>query len=174
MTLLKVGTGIYVSADEIVLLQTFPSRPARRDKQAAELAHLYKDATTSGTRREPLKTLVHLRCGLVVGSALTADTLAQRSPISAPVKSSTRRNNIEGARVLPEDASEFPIDTPPPAPFVHHNGRKSRAQIEAEAQALAPDMAPDAPEGADEENPRVGLSGIRRLMRRGSPSPPTT
>lgn len=146
MTLLRVGTGIYVAADDIVLLQTYPSRPSRRDKQTAEAAGLYKDATTSGKKREPLRTLVHLGCGLVVGSAIGADALANRSPISAPVKRSTRRNDIEGAQIVGAPAPALPVEHPQPAPKPH----------EAE-----PDDDPDKDEPAPK--PR----GLRRLMRRG-------
>ena len=99
MTLLKVGVGFYVPTDEIVLLQAYPTRPARRDKQAAKEAGCYKDATTTGKRPETLRTLVHLRCGLIIGSPIGADALAKRPALETPVRHSTRQNNLEGAHI---------------------------------------------------------------------------
>lgn len=165
MTLLKVGYALYVCADEIVLLQSFPSRPSRRDKQAAESAGLYKDGTSSGKRRDPLKTLVHLRCGLVVGSPITIDALAHRSPISAPIKSGSRRNNLEGAQILAPGAAPNPaIETTPPAPHIPPRGtdpKQGRSESgREEREAPAPTASP-----TDEmRSPRA--RGLRRLMRR--------
>ena len=123
MTLFKVGVGIYVTADEIVMLQTYPSRPARRDKQAAEAAGLYKDATTTGKKRETLRTLVHLRCGLLVGSPVGADALAARPAMETPAKLTSRRNNLENAQVVNGDngadngqLNGTPIERPQNAP----------------------------------------------------------
>lgn len=165
MTLLKVGFGLYVSADEIVLLQTFPSRPSRRDKQAAESAGLYKDGTSSGKHRDPLKTLVHLRCGLVVGSPITIDALAYRSPVSAPVKSGSRRNNLENAQVVASAA----IETTPPPPRVPPRGTDpKRAQKEAgreERQEIASAATESGASETDEPRPPKAR-GLRRLMRR--------
>lgn len=96
MTLLKLGPKFYVNADEIVALQTYPSRPARRDKVAAVEAGVYKDATGTDT----LRTLVHLRCGMVVGSAIGADALAKRPPIETTVRHTSRGNNLDGAQVV--------------------------------------------------------------------------
>ena len=96
MTLLKLGAKFYVNADEIVALQSYPSRPAQRDKAAAVEARIYKDAT--GT--DKLRTLVHLRCGMVVGSAIGADALAKRPPIETTVRHTTRGNNLDGAQVV--------------------------------------------------------------------------
>ena len=96
MTLLKLGAKFYVNADEIVALQSYPSRPAQRDKAAAVEAKIYKDAT--GT--DKLRTLVHLRCGMVVGSAIGADALAKRPPIETTVRHTTRGNNLDGAQVV--------------------------------------------------------------------------
>ncbi len=155
MTLLRVGTGIYVAADEVVLLQTYPSRPSRRDKQSAEQAGLYKDATTGGKKREPLRTLVHLRSGLIVGSAIGADALANRSPISAPVRASTRRNNIRDAEIVTGEESqarEIPIERTPAPPHI-------RASFEE-------DELPAEIEEEPEEKPRRALNGLKRLMRR--------
>lgn len=109
MTLLKLGAKFYVNADEIVALQSYPSRPAQRDKVAAVEAKIYKDAT--GT--DKLRTLVHLRCGMVVGSAIGADALAKRPPIETTVRHTTRGNNLDGAQVVtgPDEKGEAAIVT---------------------------------------------------------------
>lgn len=161
MTLLKVGYGLYVSADEVVLLQTFPSRPSRRDKQAAESAGLYKDGTSSGKRRDPLKTLVHLRCGLVVGSPLTIDALANRSPISAPIKAGTRRNNLENAHVI---ASGLAVETTPPAPHIPTQSTDPKQAPTRNRNEEA--ESEDTPTEPEERASRSSLQGLRRLMRR--------
>ena len=120
MILLKLGIGFYVPTDEIVLLQSYPSRPAKRDKEAARLAGDYKDATTGGKKRETLRTLVHLRCGIIVGSPIGADALAKRPALETPVKHSTRNNNLENAHI--EDGQSngqngiAPISPQPRAP----------------------------------------------------------
>lgn len=116
MTLLKVGVGFYVPTDEIVLLQSYPTRPARRDKQAAKEAGSYKDATTTGKRPETLRTLVHLRCGIIVGSPIGADALAKRPALETPVKHSTRNNNLEGAHIEDGQNGIAPISPKPNAP----------------------------------------------------------
>lgn len=192
MVLLKVGTGVYVCADEIVLLQSFPSRPARRDKQAAESAGQYKDATTAGSRREPLRTLVHLRCGLLVGSPITADALAKRSPVSSPIKMTTRRNNLEHAQIVDGQGAQadgqgdaIPVERAPAPP--HRHPKKTRVGAardeleeatpdeevgtpneEAGAPSPEPDEAPSPDLEDDENKPRRGrgFGGFKRLIGR--------
>lgn len=178
MTLLKVGTGVYVCADEIVLLQAFPSRPARRDKQAAENAGQYKDATTSGSRREPLRTLVHLRCGLLVGSPITADALAKRSPVSSPVKMTTRRNNLDHAQILDGQGESIPVECAPAPP--HRHPKKTRVGAtrddiedatpdeETDTSSPEPDEAPSPGLEDDKDKPRRGrgFGGFKRLIGR--------
>lgn len=167
MTLLKVGSGVYVSVDEIVLLQTFPSRPSRRDKHAAESAGVYRDATTGTAKREPLRTLVHLRCGLVIGSPLTPDALARRSPVSSPVKMSTRRNNLEGARIVTGEEG-VPIERTPPPPFTHPKNTNPRAIAEREPEppGNAGESTEEEREDETEKGRGFGLNGLKRLMRR--------
>ena len=166
MTLFKVGVGIYVAADEIVLLQSYPTRPARRDKQAAEAAGLYKDATTTGKSRDKLRTLVHLRCGIIIGSPTGPDALANRPALETPVKLSTRRNNLENAQIVSADngngkgAATAPIERAQRAPrgqsfdlgAANPNGHP-------DADDPPPAPTPDAP------NPGDGAEGASLFAR---------
>ena len=162
MTFLKLGVGFWVTVDQVVLLQSYPSRPARRDKQAAEGAGLYKDATNGGKKRETLRTLVHLKCGMLVGSPIGADALANRPPVETAAKLSSRRNNLENAQIVGEDGAA-PIERAARAP----RGR-SFANGEANPNALPTELAPVEPtsdaQPANAEAERNGLFG--RLLGR--------
>ena len=170
MTLLKVGSGIYVPADEIVLLEQYPSRPAVRAKQAAEAAQLYVDATTSGKKREKLRTLIRLRCGLVIGSPVGPDALAKRPPLETPVKLTTRGNNLDGACVATSDgspaasgvavAASFPIEHAAPAP----GGRPFKAQEPAQIAQESAETDDNGLKADEGEKARGG--GLRGLKRR--------
>ena len=162
MTLLKLGVGFYVPTDEIVLLQSYPSRPAKRDKEAARLAGDYKDATTGGKKRETLRTLVHLRCGIIVGSPIGADALAKRPALETPVKHSTRNNNLENAHI--EDGQNngqnaiAPISPKPKAPRgrgfpdgqANPNARPTIDEDEDETPATSKD-----PNGDESDKPNL-------------------
>lgn len=167
MTMLKLGPKFYVNTDEVVLFQTYPSRPARRDKAAAVEAKIYKDATSCDT----LRTLVHLRCGLVVGSAIGADALAKRPPIEAPVRHSTRGNALDGASVVTgaDDNGaaaitqvEVPVKAPRGRSFpdgaANPNAKPAVAQEQESAEAKADD--------AKQRKSEADLSLFGRLLGR--------
>lgn len=158
MTLLKLGTKFYVNADEIVALQSYPSRPAQRDKAAAVEAKIYKDATGKDT----LRTLVHLRCGMVVGSAIGADALAKRPPIETTVRHSTRGNNLDGAQVVTgADENGAAAITTVEVPVKAPRGQSFKAGA-ANPNANAP--APDKPEAPAKPAAEPGL--FERLLGR--------
>ena len=160
MTMLKLGPKFYVNTEQVVLFQTYPSRPARRDKATAVAAKTYKDATSCDT----LRTLVHLRCGMVVGSAIGADALAKRPPIAAPIQHGTRGNNLDGAQVVTgtdeNGGAAIAVIEPPPKTPRGRSFKEGAANLNAKP-AVADKIADEA-----EEKPDAEPSLFERLLGR--------
>lgn len=92
MKLLRVGIGMWVNADDVMLVQTFDTRPAARERARAEAAHQFYDATGGAKKRQTCRSLVTLRNGVVIASPVHAETLTLRPIVEAPVTASTRRS----------------------------------------------------------------------------------
>lgn len=93
MKLLRVGIGMWVNADDVMLVQNFGTRPAARERTRAENAGQLYDATGGGKKRQTCRALVTLRNGVVIASPVHAETLTMRPILEAPVTASTRRNS---------------------------------------------------------------------------------
>lgn len=93
MKALRVGRDFYLNADDIQIIQPWPSRPAARERRAAMEAGHYYDAT--GGKR--ILSVVTLRSGWVVATGLTPTRLIQRPLIAAPERDSFQRNGSNGA-----------------------------------------------------------------------------
>jgi len=98
MKALRVGRDFYLNAEDIQIIQPWPSRPAARERKAAIEAGHYYDAT--GGKR--ILSVVTLRSGWVVATGLTPTRLIQRPLIAPPERDSFQRNGSSGA---PQDAS---------------------------------------------------------------------
>ncbi|MBA3305800.1 MAG: DUF370 domain-containing protein [Thermoleophilaceae bacterium] len=98
MRALRVGTGYFINADSIEVIQPWPSRVAAKQRTQAIEARCYYDAT-NGKR---ILSLITLRSGWVVGSPFHPVALIQRPVIQAPTKRSTHRGDAE--EVEPEQA----------------------------------------------------------------------
>ena len=142
MKALRVGREFYVNADDIEIIQPWPSRPATRERRAAMAAGHYYDAT--GGKR--ILSVVTLRSGWVVATSLTPTRLIQRPLIAAPERDSFQRNGSNGAPRDAPRAQRSSIDVAEPGEEVARGGAE--------------------PEEAREERGRPGGS-LRRLWRRG-------
>lgn len=91
MRLLRVGIGMWVNADDVMLVQAFDTRPAARERARAENANQFYDATGGAKKRQSCRSLVTLRNGVVIASPVNAETLTLRPILEAPVTASTRR-----------------------------------------------------------------------------------
>lgn len=94
MKALRIGVEFYINADadDIEIIQPWPSRPAMRERKMAMEAGHYYDAT--GGKR--ILSVVTLRNGWVVATSLTPTRLIQRPVIAAAVRGSfkkTERDN---------------------------------------------------------------------------------
>ncbi len=92
MKALRIGVDFYINADDIEIIQPWPSRPAMRERKMAIEAGHYYDAT--GGKR--ILSVVTLRNGWVVATPLTPTRLIQRPVIAAAVRGSfkkTERDN---------------------------------------------------------------------------------
>lgn len=92
MRLLRVGIGMWVNADDVMLVQSFDTRPAARERTRAENAGQFYDATGGAKKRQTCRSLVTLRNGVVIASPVHAETLTLRPIVEAPVTASTRRS----------------------------------------------------------------------------------
>ena len=139
MKALRVGREFYVNADDIEIIQPWPSRPATRERRAAMEAGHYYDAT--GGKR--ILSVVTLRSGWVVATSLTPTRLIQRPLIAAPERASFERNGAGGA------------------------GRAQRSSVQVlEPRAEVEEVEEAEVEEERDERARPG-SGLRRLWRRG-------
>lgn len=86
MKALRVGTEFYINADDIEVIQAWPTRPAAREKGAAQEAGRYYDAT--GGRK--ILSVVTLKNGWVIATPFTPTRLVQRPTIAAPSKASVK------------------------------------------------------------------------------------
>ena len=142
MKALRVGRDFYVNADDIQIIQPWPSRPAARERRAAMEAGNYYDAT--GGKR--ILSVVTLRSGWVVATGLTPTRLIQRPLIAAPERDSFQREGSNGA---PQGAPK---------------ARRSGVEVLEPSEEAEPEEA--GPEEPREERGRA-VDSLRRLWRRG-------
>jgi regulator of extracellular matrix RemA (YlzA/DUF370 family) len=107
MKALRIAPDFFINADSIEVVQKWPSRAARREKQRAVDAGVFHDAT--GGRKT--LSLITLRSGWVFASAYASATLIGRPVVAAPVRPSNRR----GERFDEEDALQVLADVKEPA-----------------------------------------------------------
>ena len=144
MKALRVGVEFYINADDIQIIQAWPTRPAAREKNAAQEAGRYYDAT--GGRK--ILSIITLKNGWVIATPFTPTRLVQRPTIAAPSKASVKFADRDKAG----SAEEQPIDI-------------LNAATESETGELAPQNIPaprkEKPEIAPAPQPRK-----RRLFSR--------
>lgn len=102
MRLLRVGVGMWVNADEVMLVQQFNTRPATRERARAEGAGQLYDATGGTKKRQTCRSLVTLKNGVVIASPVHAETLTLRPILEARVTASTKRNSPARESFEPE------------------------------------------------------------------------
>ena len=91
MKSLRVGTDVWINADDILLVMPFDTRAAGRQKQNAKKKELFVDASEGGTSR----SIVVLRNGVVVSSPSTAETLISRPLVNPPCRASARETKAD-------------------------------------------------------------------------------
>lgn len=91
MKSLRVGTDVWVNADDILLVMPFDTRAAGRQKHTAKGKGLFVDASEGGTSR----SILVLRNGTVVSSASHAETLVSRPLINPPCRASVRETKAD-------------------------------------------------------------------------------
>ena len=98
MNALRVGNDYWINADDIVIVQPWPSRKATRERERAESGQGFYDATV----RQPIRSLVTLQSGWVVASPLHPRALVRRrvvvaATVSTPPKEpkQTRRDTAQ-------------------------------------------------------------------------------
>ena len=88
MTMLRVGNSYFVNASDIEIMQAWGNRAAAKEVQRAKEAACYFDAT----RGKKLLSILTLKNGWVVGAPFTPEALVQRATVTAPDKSSLKRD----------------------------------------------------------------------------------
>jgi len=96
MTMLRVGAAFFVNAGDIEIIQSWGNRAAAREVQRAKEASCYHDAT----RGKKLLAVLTLKNGWVIGAPFTPEALVQRATITAPDKSTLRREAFDEKPVV--------------------------------------------------------------------------
>lgn len=100
MNALRVGNDYWINADEIVIVQPWPSRKASRERERAEAAQAFYDATV----RQPIRSLATLQNGWVIASPLHPRALVRRRVVAAATISTlTKQNSRAKTRTQTED-----------------------------------------------------------------------
>ncbi len=145
MKALRVGIEFYINADDIQVIQAWPTRPAAREKGAAQEAGRYYDAT--GGRK--ILSVVTLKNGWVIATPFTPTRLVQRPTIAAPSKASVKfadRDKAGSAVPQPIEIVNDATDGETPSGTLND---QSEEELE-----VAPPIAPVSP-------PRRRLFGSR-------------
>jgi regulator of extracellular matrix RemA (YlzA/DUF370 family) len=87
MKMLRVGASYFVNATDIEIIQAWGNRAAAKEVQRAKDANCYHDATHG----KKLLAILTLKNGWVVGAPFTPEALVQRATITAPDKSTLKR-----------------------------------------------------------------------------------
>lgn len=128
MKALRIAPDFFINADSIEVVQKWPSRSARREKQRALEAAVFHDAT--GGRKT--LSLITLRSGWVFASAYASATLIGRPVVAAPVRPSNRRGErfdeeSSGDEVLSSLDEPSVVETPtvqPQADVEAHSAKR--------------------------------------------------
>lgn len=147
MKALRVGIEFYINADDIEIIQAWPTRPAAREKGAAQEAGRYYDAT--GGRK--ILSVVTLKNGWVVATPFTPTRLVQRPTIAAPSKASVKFADRDKAGSVAVQPTEI-IN---PAP-----GDEFEKEFEESLQE------PSAPPAAESKSAPASPPRKRRLFSR--------
>lgn len=84
MNALRVGNDYWINADDMVIVQPWPSRKATRERERAEEKGAFYNATTYTQKvRQPIRSLITLQNGWVVASPLHPRALVRRRVVVA-------------------------------------------------------------------------------------------
>lgn len=163
MKALRVGVDFYINADQIEIVQPWPSRPAMRERKAALAAGTYYDAT--GGRK--ILSVVTLRSGWVIATPLTPTRLIQRPVIAAPQRDSFKKT----ATVVPTIETPITVLNPETEAelFSRENTESSDTSEENEPEVFSRENTQTEPDDGEDETELFSRENTEAAAERNTP-----